>query len=141
MSTVDQPDEKQVQDLLHFNPLANPDPNMFYMAGVAGNGGRMLIRYWVAETLAAVKTNLRDWFTGLRVANVFTGAPAEPPKLWQLLRAIHREGEPPADRVIALLKRAIEGAAQPLGHRMLAASLTRLRRADKGERFDPRGSA
>ncbi len=135
MSTIDQPQPEQVQRLLSFNPDADPDPNMFYMAGVAGNGGRMLIRYWVAETLAKVKSSLKDWFEELRVADVFTGKPSEPPKLWQLLYAIEREGKPPSDRVVALIRRAIEGPSQPLGHRMLAAALTRLR-AEPGKRLD-----
>ena len=127
MSNLDQPDAAQVDRLLRFDPAADPDPNMFYMAGVGGNGGRMLIRYWVAETLTDVKKNFRDWFTGLRVANAYTGEVGDPPKFWQLLQAIHREGKPSPDRVVMLLKRAIEGPAQPLGYRMLVAALGRLR--------------
>jgi CRISPR-associated protein Csd1 len=137
MAEVDQPDPSQVKRLLRFDPVADPDPNMFYMAGVAGNGGRMLIRYWVAETLAQVKTNLKDWFAELTIADVFTGHSSEPPRLWQLLRAIDREGEPPADRVVALVRRAVEGCAQPLGYRMLSAALARLRMARGGERLNP----
>ena len=54
---------------------------MFYMAGVAGNGGRMVVRYWVSETLTDVKTNLRNWFEELRVADAFFGAGiSDPPK-------------------------------------------------------------
>ncbi len=136
MSTVDQPEPEQVQRLLSFVPEANPDPNMFYMAGVAGNGARMLIRYWVAETLATVKGNLRDWFEELRVADVFTGKISEPPKLWQLLYAIERKGEPPADRVVALIRRAIEGPGQPLGYRILSTALARLK-TPSTDRSDP----
>jgi CRISPR-associated protein Csd1 len=106
---------------------------MFYMAGVAGNGGRMLIRYWVTETLSAVKGNLKGWFEDLQVEDVFTGKLAESPKLWQLLYAIEREGEPPADRVVALIRRAIAG--EPLGGRILGAALARLRVA-KSNRLD-----
>jgi CRISPR-associated protein Csd1 len=133
MLTVDQPQPEQVERLLNFNPDDGPDPNMFYMAGVAGNGGRMLVRYWIAETLATVKSNLKNWFQELQVADVFTGAVSEPPRLWQLLYAIEREGEPPSDRVVALIRRAIEGSKQPLGYRMLGAALTRLR-AERGRR-------
>jgi CRISPR-associated protein Csd1 len=48
-------------------------------------------------------------------------------RFWQLLQAIDRDGEPPPDRVIALLRRAIEGPVQPLGYRMLGAALGPLR--------------
>jgi len=137
MSNLDYADASQIQRLLSFDPIADPDPNLFYMAGVSGNGGRMLIRYWIAETLSTAKTNLRAWFEGLRIANAFTGELADPPRLWELGRAIDREGEPPADRTIALIRRAIEGPAQPLGHRMLAAALTRLRVASGPERLKP----
>jgi CRISPR-associated protein Csd1 len=136
MITVDQPNPEQVQRLLSFDAIAEPDPNMFYMAGVAANGGRMLIRYWVTETLSEVKANLKNWFQELQVADVFTGKLSEPPKLWQLLYAIEREGEPPADRVVALIRRAIAGQSQPLGFRMLAAALARLRVASSN-RLDP----
>ena len=40
---------EQVAALLEFDPQADPDPNMFYMAGVAGNGARLLVRYWVCR--------------------------------------------------------------------------------------------
>lgn len=135
MGTIEQADEKQVKALLSLDLGDEPDPNMFYMAGVAGNGGRMLIRYWIAESLKTAKRNLQDWFNGLRVVNGYTGQPADPPRLWQLLNAIHREGKPPADRVIALIRRAIEGPSRPLGYRMLSAALTRLR-AEKDKRTD-----
>jgi CRISPR-associated protein Csd1 len=136
MSMVDQPEPEQIRRLLNLNPLANPDPNRFYMAGVAANGGRMLIRCWISETLTTVKNNLKEWFEGLRVTDVFTGMLSEPPKLWQLLYALEREGNPPADRVVALIRRAIEGPRQPLGYRILAAALARLRVAS-ANRLDP----
>jgi len=135
MATVDQPTPDQVKRLLSFDLDAVPDPNVFYMAGVAGNGGRMIIRYWVSETLAAVKANLKGWFEELQVADVFTGKIADPPKLWQLLYAIEREGEPPADRAVALIRRAVAG--EPLGERMLGAALARLRVARDKQRLDP----
>lgn len=137
MREIDQADPSQIERLLSFDPMADPDPNMFYMAGVAGNGGRMLIRYWVAETLAEVKGNLKEWFLELRIANAFTGKPSEPPRLSQVLRAIDREGEPPAGRTVALIRRAVEGKAQPLGYQMLGAALARLRVAQNGERLNP----
>jgi CRISPR-associated protein Csd1 len=69
------------------------------------------------------------------VADVFTGKIAEPPRLWQLLYAIEREGEPPADRSVALIRRAIAG--EPLGERMLGAALARLRVSKDKQRLDP----
>lgn len=134
MATVDQPDPEQIQRLLSLNLEAEPDPNMFYMAGVSGNGGRMLIRYWVAETLAIVRSNVRTWFEELRVADCFQKW--EPPKLWRLSRAIDREGKPPADRIITLVRRAIQGPLQPVGYRVLAAALARLRVVPGKERLD-----
>jgi CRISPR-associated protein Csd1 len=126
---LEQPDEKQVEALLALDPAADPAPNEFYMAGVSGNGGRLRVRYWVTDSLPHIKHNLGKWFEGLRVTG-FDG-PADPVRFWQLLYAIHREGKPPDDRVIALLRRAIEGRSQPLGYRMLEAALSPLRRAGK----------
>lgn len=125
----DQPAEEQVDALLKFDPEAEPEPNAFYMAGVSGNGGRLRVRYWVTDTLPHVKQNLGEWFQQLRVSGF--GEPLKPVRFWQLLNVIHREGKPPAHKVIALLRRAIEGRAQPLGHEMLAAALQPLRRAEK----------
>ncbi len=138
MSTLEQPAPERIQRLLDLTPEADPDPNMYYMAGVAGNGARMLIRYWVAETLAIVKGNLKDWFRELQVADAFTGKISEPPKLWQLLHAIERKGEPTSDRVVALIRRAIEGPRQPLGYRILSAALVRLRVSCKERRDSAR---
>lgn len=126
---IDQPDTTQVEALLKLDPGADPNPNEFYMAGVSGNGGRLRVRYWISDTLPHVKRNLGEWFAGLRVSG-FGDSPG-PVRFWQLLYVIHREGDPPAHRVIALLRRAIEGRAQPLGHEMLAAALDPLRHAAK----------
>jgi len=128
METVEQASPAEVSALLSFDPRAEPDPNMFYMAGVAGNGGRLQVRYWVAEALGQVKANLKGWFEGLKVVSPW-GEPATPPRLWQLKYAIDRKGEPSAGRVLALVRRAIEGTAQPLGYDVLSALLARLRHA------------
>src|SRR5262245_48441495 len=61
------------------------EPNEFYLMGVAGNGGRLLVRYWLHESLAEALANVAAWFNGLRISNPFTGRIADPPKLWQLL--------------------------------------------------------
>jgi CRISPR-associated protein Csd1 len=136
MSVVDQADEAQVNALLSLDPLVDPDPNLFYMAGFSANGARMLIRYWVSDSLGRIKANLKEWFAGQRIMDVYSAAIAPPPKLWQLLAALDREGEPPKDRTLALLRRAIEGLAQPLGYRILTAALARLR-VSKENRLEP----
>lgn len=120
-------DADQVDRLLQFDWRANPDPNMFYLAGVTGNGARLVIRYWVAEALHNVKANLRDWFEGLRVADAYTGETVKPPGLWRVLRTIHRDEKFVDHRVVAVMRRAVEGRAQPFGHQMLATVLNRLR--------------
>jgi CRISPR-associated protein Csd1 len=136
MSTVDQADEAQVGALLRLDPSLPPDPNRFYMAGFSANGARLLIRYWVSDSLGHIKSNLKEWFAGQQIIDFYSGALAPPPKLWQLLAALDREGEPPKDRTLALLRRAIEGAAQPLGYRILTAALARLR-VSKENRLEP----
>jgi len=136
MAVVDQADEAQVNALLGLDPRVDPDPNQFYMAGFSANGARMLIRYWVSDSLGHVKANLKEWFAGQQIMDVYSAAIAPPPKLWQLLAALDREGKPPSDRTLALLRRAIEGQAQPLGYRILTAALARLR-VEKKERLDP----
>jgi len=78
----------------------------------------------VTDWLPRVKENLKNWHEQLRVSYPWGGP--QPVRLWQLLYAIDRM-QPPAHDTLALLRRAIEGAAQPLGYAMLAAALARLR--------------
>jgi CRISPR-associated protein Csd1 len=125
LDLMEQADPKEVEALLRFDPRADPDPNRFYMAGVSGNGGRLRVRYWVAESLSGIRQNLKNWHEQLRVSYPWDDPP--PVRLWQLLYAIHREGKPPAHDTIALIRRGLEGAAQPLGYAMLATALNRLR--------------
>ena len=116
---------KEVEALLSFDPHAAPDPNRFYLVGVSGNGARLRVRYWVTDSLPRVKENLQNWHQQLRVS--YPWDDAQPARLWQLLYAIHPEGKPPAHDTLALLRRGIEGAAQPLGYAILSAALNRLR--------------
>jgi hypothetical protein len=53
--------------------------------------------------------------------------------------AIQREGKPPAHHTIALLRRAIEGPAQPLGYSILSTALTRLRHPGGGDSREKSG--
>jgi CRISPR-associated protein Csd1 len=126
IAILDRPTPEQVAALLQLDPKADPDPNMFFMAGLAGNGARLQVRYWVAESLDITKANIKGWFDGLCVLSL-NGQPAPPPKLWQLFYALEREGKPTPQRVLALIRRAIEGSVQPLGCDMLAVVLNRLR--------------
>ena len=120
---LDKPDIAQVKALLNLDPDATPDPNQFYLAGVTGNGGRLRVLYWVTDSLPRIKRNLGEWHEQLRVAGFDYG----PIQLWQLLRSLDREGEPPKHRMVAVMRRAIEGRAQPLGYETLTKLLGRLR--------------
>ena len=129
MSIIEQPDEAEVDELLRLQPTADPDPNLFYMAGLGANGGRLIVRYWVSETLARVKANQKAWFEGLAIADIWKSGLAPHPRLWQLLRALDRDAEPPKHLALAFIRRAIEGTRQRLGYEVLSAALTRLRAA------------
>lgn len=131
---IETADPAQVARLLQLDSKAVRDPDQFYFLGVSGNGGRLLVRHWYHDSLLQVKQNVKAWFRGLRIVNAFTGQMADPPPLWRLLKSIARD-EPAPDRVLQLLRRAIEG--QPLGRSMLAAGLNRLRAAEKRDRFNP----
>jgi CRISPR-associated protein Csd1 len=109
------------------------DPNEFYLLGVSGNGARLLVRFWIHESLETVHKNVAGWFKGLRISSPFGETP-DPPKLWQLLQAMARD-EPPPDRAIQLIRRAILG--QPLGRTILAGALARLRLASGTDRLSP----
>lgn len=134
-SLLTQANPDQIQQLLNFSRSADPDPDRFYMAALSANGGRLILRSWITETLPEVKENLAAWFKGVRVQPL-TNRKAEAPALWQLLQAIDREGKPPANRTVALLRRAVEGERQPLGYQMLGSVLTRIR-AERAKRLNP----
>jgi CRISPR-associated protein Csd1 len=110
------------------------DPNEFYLLAVSGNGGRLLVRSWIHDSLENVLRNVGGWFEGLRITDVFSGAIAEPPPLWRVLKSLARE-DPPADREVQLIRRAISGT--PLGRTILAGALSRLRMARGNDRFSP----
>lgn len=125
MALIESADPEQVRSLLLLDEGGlHLDPNEFYMLGVSGNGGRLLVRYWLHESLETVLKNVAAWFRGLRIVNVFDGGIAPPPKLWQILKALSRD-EPPPHRAIQLIRRAIHG--EPLGRTILAGALNRMR--------------
>ncbi|MDR3792287.1 MAG: type I-C CRISPR-associated protein Cas8c/Csd1 [Terracidiphilus sp.] len=132
-ASLDPKDEGDVKALLNLKPI-ELDANDFYLAGISGNGGRLRVRYWVADSLAHIQQNILAWHEQLRVD--WPWADARPVCLWQLQQALEREGNPPAHEVIALMRRALEGRSQPLGYAVLAKVLARLRRPCEDKRSD-----
>jgi CRISPR-associated protein Csd1 len=133
-SIVEDADPEEVRQLLLLDEGSlHLEPNEFYLLGVSGNGGRLLVRFWLHENLETVHKNVADWFKGLRISSPFGGTP-DAPKLWQLLGAIARD-EPPPDRAIQLIRRAILG--QPLGRTILAGALARQRVVSGTEKLSP----
>jgi CRISPR-associated protein Csd1 len=81
ISIVEEADPEQVKQLFLLDEGSlRLSPNEFYLLGVSGNGGRLLVRFWIHENLEAVLKNVAAWFKGLRIASPFTGEIAEPPK-------------------------------------------------------------
>ena len=123
LDLMDRADPEQVKKLLSFDPQSEPDANRFYMVAVSGNGGRLRVHHCADLALPQVKENLKNWHEQLRVE--FPWDEPAPVRLWQLMYALDREGKPDDHRVLALLRRAIEGL--PLGYSVLSTALTRLR--------------
>jgi CRISPR-associated protein Csd1 len=126
LDLMDRADPEQVKKLLSFDPRCEPDANRFYMVAVSGNGGRLRVHHWADLALNQVKLNLQNWHRQLRVEYPrYAGEEPNPVRLWQLLYALDRDGEPNDHTVLALLRRGIEGL--PLGYSVLSTALTRLR--------------
>jgi CRISPR-associated protein Csd1 len=126
IDVMDVADPAQVKKLLSFDPREDPDTNRFYMVAVSGNGGRLRVHHWADLALNQVKLNLQNWHRQLRVEYPrYAGEEPNPVRLWQLLYALDRDGEPNDHIVLALLRRRIEGL--PLGYSVLSTALTRLR--------------
>jgi CRISPR-associated protein Csd1 len=122
-----------VADLLRLDAKADPKTNDFYLLGMSGNGGRLLVRIWLHESLATIKQNVRDWYLGLRIADAFTGEAAPDPKLWQIRNGLARD-EPPAHLTLALYRRALLG--QPLRDSVLTTLMNRARKAAGNDRLN-----
>lgn len=138
IAIIENADPKEVRRVLEIREgaLSFSDPNDFYLMGVNGNGGRLVVRYWVRNSLEDVLRSVGAWFADLRMADVFkNGEVADPPKFWQILKCLVRDGDPPADRAVNLLRRALHG--EPLGRTILASALQRLRVSKKAERLQP----
>ena len=123
--SIMRPTAERVKALLKPDPgAADLQANDFYMLGVSGNGARMLIRFWMHETLGNVIRNLAGWFSGLKIIDPFRGEISQPPAIWQLLQTLSRDKSPPQCGV-QILRRALEGT--PLGNNILALAMGRLR--------------
>ncbi len=135
LASIMQPSAERVKALLNLDPgAADLQANNFYMLGVSGNGARLLIRFWMHETLGNVIRNLKEWFSGLKIIAPFPSEAYTPPAIWQLLGTLSRDKTPPQCGV-HLLRRALEGT--PLGNDILARALARLR-VEKGlDRLNP----
>lgn len=136
MSLLEQADPEQVSRLLQLR-LTNSvsiNPNDFYFLGVSGNGGRLVVRQWIHQSLEQTLANVSAWFKGLEIMSPFAPGLAPYPKHWELLKALARD-EPPPGRSLELFERALLG--RPLGYDMLAAILGRLRVEQGAARLRP----
>ncbi|NLI78437.1 MAG: type I-C CRISPR-associated protein Cas8c/Csd1 [Candidatus Riflebacteria bacterium] len=124
--------------------LAAIPANEFYLVAVSGNGGRLVVRDWLTESLAGILARIRSWFDDLRMIPVISdGEDLPPPTLFELLRVLTPGRVKPQDigkepthsvRVLAFVRRAFRGA--PLGRSILAAALGRLRVETGTRRLD-----
>jgi CRISPR-associated protein Csd1 len=138
LAMIEQADPGEVRRVVEIRrgSLTLSDPNDFYLVGVSGNGGRLVVRHWSRNSLEDVLRNVGAWFEDLQIADVFkSGEIADPPKLWQILRCLTRDGDPPADRAVQLIRRAIHGT--PIGRTILAGALQRLRLLTGSARLEP----
>ncbi|MCI0624982.1 MAG: type I-C CRISPR-associated protein Cas8c/Csd1 [Acidobacteria bacterium] len=86
---LNQPDPQSVAQLLK-SPWAGLERELakrdqFYAVALAGNAGRIVVRYWIQEPLDQAIENFRRWFTDLQI-----NVPPRPPKK---LRAAAQEKE------------------------------------------------
>jgi len=124
---VDAADPGETAMMSRYHPRARRRRTRFYMAGISAIGGRLRLRYWVTDSLARVKMNLADWHAQLRVDWPWANSPP-PVRFRQIEKAVASHGSTPGYCTLALIRRAIEGAAQPLGLSILAKALHGLRR-------------
>jgi len=138
MTLLDDAKRDDINRLLQVkaNSWLGIDPNDFYVLAVSGNGGRLVVRQWIHESLANVLRNVASWFEGVKIMDCFSGEMAAAPKTWELLASLVREkDEPPPGRAVELMQRALLG--RPLGLDLLSAILGRLRAEHGANRFKP----
>jgi len=70
------------------NPLMR-QRQLVLPAHVSGNGGRLVVHDWHAESLVNVQKNIKAWRENLQAPDVFHGGqPAPVPSVYWLIRAI-----------------------------------------------------
>jgi CRISPR-associated protein Csd1 len=137
MEILEQADPDSVRRLLEIRAEGwrSIEPNEFYLLAVTGNGGRLVVRQWMQESLETVLSNVAAWFEGLAIIDAFSGQPAPPPKMWQLLsNGVLARDEPPSGCALDFTRRALHG--QPLGLAILAAALSRIRIEKKNQKLN-----
>jgi len=109
--------------------------NELFMAAVSATGSRLVVRSWSALPLEEAVNNVWRFWDGLKMQPFDAAQPHRAEPFWKLLCALDREGKPPASRIVALRQRALDGMRKPLGYRMVADVLARLR-VDSAKRTD-----
>lgn len=118
---LSRPSWKDVKKSLTGDGGAKAETDTFYLLLVTGNASRLRVVSWSSGPLDSLRHNLEEWF-----AELGKGADdplSDPLPFWRLLYEINEKSEPPAHFTIALLRRAVEGRARPLGVEFLAAVL------------------
>jgi CRISPR-associated protein Csd1 len=97
----------------------------FYVLGLAGDAGRIGVRYWHQSTLEDFYARLREHFSALAIEREHEDQP-EFPNIWQLLKATVREGDDiQRGQPESLLRAILEGTDYPMA--IYAAVLRRMR--------------
>src|SRR5258708_8064445 len=97
----------------------------FYVLGLAGDAGRIGVRYWHQSTLEDFYARFREHFSALAIEREHKDQ-SEFPTIWQLLKATVREGDDiERGQPEALLRAILEGTDYPMV--IYAAVLRRMR--------------
>lgn len=142
-------DPDAVAQLLHSAQTGRPpaplDADDYYAVTLSGNGARIVVRDWLASTVATIERRTAQWFLDLAIADI--AAPGVPTRhgfsLYQLLAAMANDKLTDKFQALPhgafedLLRAALTGA--PLPRALLAASLRReaVERARGEARFIP----
>jgi CRISPR-associated protein Csd1 len=135
---------EEVQRVIELNRNAWIDDDaQFYMAVVSANGSRLILRSWITELLPVAADNVVAWWESLYIKSCFPNDTQVAPTFVQLIKAIKRQDPlkpfqllfPPADRLLALRRRALMGINAQLDYRFVLDVLQRMR-ADPTKRTD-----